>query len=740
MHRRLYIVWYDIKNAFGSLPQDLMWRVLETLKVDSSFIERAKNIYQGSHFIVHNARDGPTDPIHQEVGVYQGCPLSPYLFISALIPLMRALQDLPGVGVPLGDNYRPCVSAFADDIKVFCDSADGIKAAHAIVERFLRWTTMTANPSKCALLPVTLNARHNPALDTELQLYLDGTPIPRLTLSDSYTYLGIGDGLDHVQRRFAMTPKLKALKQELVTLFRSQLAPWQVLKAVKTYIYPQVEYALRHLRPLQSQLQGFDLVLRKGFRHLLRLPNAATNEFLYSPTSHGGLGLLPLTELHHALQLAHGWQMLHSKDANIRAVARTQIMQIVRMRYRLDEEYWKERPEEAIQRFLNTDFSSSPTNFEKRRNGDIGSLWVDFQSHLRKYQLQLTEVSDPATGEKVWFQLKTPSSSGWVEHETVLRLIKLHMKLGHLTRWKGMADQGRTVRAHGGPGSSFLTRGTGMWDSDYAFAVKARLNQLDTRSVLKRKGQRTDATCRSHECRSTETLAHVLNHCPQTSEAVTKRHDTALKLITNAIEQRILRTQQRLHLVVNETVDGMERQLRPDIQLYDSRSKTAVVADLAITFEDQQRDAPEFSSMAASAQRKIDKYQAIKAHLELQGWTVHLTALVYGSLGSVSPRNFKAYTEELGILKKDARRLDTAISTENIKASRRIWNLHCALHRGAGRMVERHSEPSIARHPTQGLRPLDRPTVQESRLRGPSNLPATREQRQRPIGIRNAAP
>ncbi|KAF1325586.1 reverse transcriptase, partial [Globisporangium splendens] len=748
MHRKLYNVWYDLKNAFGSLPQELMWRVLGMLRVDAAFIERAQNIYEDSHFVVNNAHDGPTDPIRQEIGVYQGCPLSPYLFIAALIPLLRGLQELPGVGVPLAENFRPCVSAYADDIKIFSDSASGIRSAHQLVERFLKWTTMRANPSKCALLAVTTNSRGNPELDTELQLHLDGTPIPRLTLSDSYAYLGIGDGFDHIQRRFALVPKLGELKKNVVALLRSPLAPWQILKAVKTYIYPQVEYALRHLRPLHSQLQGFDRVLSKGLRHLLRLPSSATTAFMYAPTSHGGLGLLPLTELHAALQIAHGWQMLHSKDHTIQAVARTQITQIIRKRYRLDEEYWKERTEEAIQRFLNSDLDSSLTNIRKRRNGDIGSLWTDIQRHLATHQLRLADVVDPSSGERQWLQLKTPSSRDWLEHTTVLRQVKLHMKNAHLNRWKEMSDQGRTVRAQGGPGSSFLTRGTCMWDNDYVFAVQARLNQLDTRSVLKRKRVRTNATCRYAECRSTETLAHVLNHCPGTSDAVTKRHDSALKLITDTLQPRVLRSQERLQLRVNQTVEGMAGQLRPDLQLFDTRSKTVVVADLAITYEDHQQDGPEFSSLAASAQRKIEKYQPIKAHLMQQGWTVHLSALVYGSLGSVLPGNFKVYTEELGLLKKDARRLNTTISTEAIKASRRIWNLHCALHRGPTRRVETqattHPDPVQIQTPDRRLQaspaqlqhdpaPERRPQPTDTRAPAP-------EQRKRRVRITAPAP
>lgn len=144
-------------------------------------------------------------------------------------------------------------------------------------------------------------------------------------MAQSYAYLGIGDGFDHVRRRLELAPTLKQLKDDATALLQSSLAPWQVVKAVKVYLYPRVEYALHHLRPFQQQLQGFDRHLARGLRHLLRLPTTATTEFFYAPVSRGGLGLLPLTEMHAALQGAHGWQMLHSKDPAIGRIERVQL-------------------------------------------------------------------------------------------------------------------------------------------------------------------------------------------------------------------------------------------------------------------------------------------------------------------------------------------------------------------------------------------------------------------------------
>ncbi|KAG3119361.1 hypothetical protein PI125_g2081 [Phytophthora idaei] len=257
----------------------------------------------------------------QLAGVFQGCPLSPHLFTAAISPLLHALRQLHDAGVKLSTDDHPGVSAYADDLKICSGTVDGVRRQHALVVDFLRWTGMEANPTKCCTMSVQRDSRG--VLNTaDLGLQLATSPIPALDMTASYAYLGIGDGFDHVRRRIELAPKLRELKDDTTALLQSGLAPWKVVKAIKVCLYPRVRYALRHL---------------------LRLPTTATTSFFCSPVSRGGLGLLPLTELHAALQIAHGWQMLNSKDPAIQRIARTQLRLIADRCHRLDTEYWGAR-------------------------------------------------------------------------------------------------------------------------------------------------------------------------------------------------------------------------------------------------------------------------------------------------------------------------------------------------------------------------------------------------------------
>ncbi|KAG6616329.1 reverse transcriptase [Phytophthora cinnamomi] len=87
---------------------------------------------------------------------------------------------------------------------------------------------MRANRAKCSSLGVA------PAVNTVLKpdnikLHINGEEIPSISMSQSYDYLGIGDGINHEQRRMEMVPLLTMVKRQATALITSGLAPWQVL-------------------------------------------------------------------------------------------------------------------------------------------------------------------------------------------------------------------------------------------------------------------------------------------------------------------------------------------------------------------------------------------------------------------------------------------------------------------------------------------------------------------------------
>ncbi|CAI5742887.1 unnamed protein product [Hyaloperonospora brassicae] len=230
--RPLFQVWYDLKNAFGSVPFSLIWESLQQTGVPKAYVDMCKGLYDQAAFLVGNAPDGTTAPIRQQVGVFQWCPLSLQLFNVALGRLLIALRRLPTTGVQMSSDDRPGASAYAYNLKIFSGTEDGIKQQHALVFGFLRWTDMAANPQKSSTMSFQHDSRSVLRV-MDAGLKLDATPIPSLQLDESYNYLGIGDGFDHVRRRVELAPTLTQLKHDATELLQSGLVPWQVVKAVK---------------------------------------------------------------------------------------------------------------------------------------------------------------------------------------------------------------------------------------------------------------------------------------------------------------------------------------------------------------------------------------------------------------------------------------------------------------------------------------------------------------------------
>ena len=500
--KSLYSAWYDLRNAFGTIPFNLIWLVMERIGVPDSFIQLVQDVYTGASTIVACA-EGLTAPIHQRCGVFQGCPLSPLLFLVGVTPLIEALQHMARAhGVELSPGSFTATTALADDIKIYSRTESGVHSLHKVVVDFLDWSTMEANPSKCAYLAIVLQEGRFTTTSTDL--FIGQTPIPRLDIKEGYKYLGIREGFDRTHLRFQLSQQLALMRRQVAALLDANLAPWQALHAIKAHVLSQLDYALRHVRCTKSELQSFSPFLHKSLRHFLKLSNNSCTSFFASPTSLGGFGLVPLEDMRDATVLAHGFQMLHSPDPSIQALARAQLHAIVKMRYQIEPKLLAEGGDSVLQHFLNGTMAHLPFATFKSRHADLSSMWIDISRTLRRLNLKFT------TAHGQHFQLRIPTFSKELTLQTVARQIKMHIKLAYFDEWAKLKDQGRTTGLHADLGSRFVTTGLSLWDSDYRFAIAARLNQVDTRAVMKTRRLSASGSCRHCGPIHAETLAHVL--------------------------------------------------------------------------------------------------------------------------------------------------------------------------------------------------------------------------------------
>lgn len=239
----LYQVWYDLENAFPSVSFSHMSECLRRSGVPESFTSLMDNIYTDS-FTAVRLPDGMTPAIPNKRGLKQGCPLSPILFNFCLEPLLRSLHHIRhSASISMGGEEVNNL-AFADDLKGFASTMMGIKLINSEVEKFLSWTLMKANTDKCAYLSIYKGKEDRPSPDIKLQ----GATIPRIGVKDAYKYLGLADSFTHTKRAAHFYEALHSARKDCSKLFASGLLPWQKMKAVKVYIYPQLEFLMRNTK------------------------------------------------------------------------------------------------------------------------------------------------------------------------------------------------------------------------------------------------------------------------------------------------------------------------------------------------------------------------------------------------------------------------------------------------------------------------------------------------------------
>ena len=607
-HRPLHLVWFDLKNASGSIPHDLLWHSMRRLGVPEEAVSILMDVYQESTYTVQTA-EGATEEIAQERGVKQGCPISPLLFNLAIEGLVRVIQSSAARGYSFDESLEVKCLAYADDLAIAAASEEDVETMLARLEEFSRWAHLDFNVAKCASLSTTYRGGKRVIL--QRQFTLGGHPIPAMGWEDRYKHLGVvlGPNPDTCLDRLAAD-----FRQDTEKLFRSGLADWMKLEAFKEFVMPKLDYAIRSTLARKKWAQKLDAFVRRTVKQALGLPRRACDAILYVPTTKGGLGLRSIADELGSLMITQAIKMLTCPNPLVRGVTTHSLDCTILKRYGSTE-----GPEDRW-RFL-----SGQLRWEdESRRGDISSIWSRVQSFVVTSGVRLHEgtVESPAPTA---ITIGEDDLSGRRLREALLRTLRTARGEDWLRRWTRLKEQGGLAGSFSwAPESNFWIRECRyLRYREYRWALKARLNLLPVASH-KRKyaGPTADTRCRGCTGR-VETQTHCLSVCPGNMPAMRARHDQLQKRLVNAIPLD-LGTK-----FLDQAVPGCPGQ-RPDVVILNSEKKKAYLID--VTCPNEQSE-----NLVAARRRKVEKYQNVKDRLTEQGFDTVLDAFVVGTLGTWDP-------------------------------------------------------------------------------------------------------
>ncbi|KAL7836057.1 hypothetical protein SRHO_G00284040 [Serrasalmus rhombeus] len=108
----VHMCFVDLEKAFDCVPRGILWEVLREYGVHSSLLRAIQALYKQSRSLVRMA-GSKSDFFPVRVGLRQGCPLSPILFIIFMDRISRRSQGMEGVR--FGD-LRVTSLLFAEDV------------------------------------------------------------------------------------------------------------------------------------------------------------------------------------------------------------------------------------------------------------------------------------------------------------------------------------------------------------------------------------------------------------------------------------------------------------------------------------------------------------------------------------------------------------------------------------------------------------------------------------------------
>ena len=204
----VHMCFVDLEKAFDRVPRGILWGVLREYGVRGPLLRAVRSLYDRSRSLVRIAGSkSDLFPVH--VGLRQGCPLSPVLFIIFMDRISRSSQGPEGVRF---GNHRIASLLFADDVVLLASSNQDLQCA---LGRFA---------AECDMAGMRISTSKSEAMVLDRKkvtcpLWVGGEPLPQV---EEFKYLGVlftsGGRMEReIDRRIgAVSTVMRALYRSIV--------------------------------------------------------------------------------------------------------------------------------------------------------------------------------------------------------------------------------------------------------------------------------------------------------------------------------------------------------------------------------------------------------------------------------------------------------------------------------------------------------------------------------------------
>ena len=265
-----------------------------------------------------HAESWTTAPIHLQLGVYQGDPLSVIIFNTVMNTLVDSItQRCSRLGYsPSSISSTINLLQYADDTSLISDGPASCQQLFGLTEAWLSWSGMRANVPKW--VSVAIKASTGKAYNPDLTLNKES--IPYLDNS-TFHFLGAPVAIHSTaaETRNHLVTKLSSMlhKVDDVPITRQQK-----LKLFRICICPRLtrDLSISDL-PIWWLCSTLQPIATRFLKKWSGLARPADPNWLFLPKFNSGLDIPHLVTMYKMIQAAKAGSHMYSSDSTIRAIA-----------------------------------------------------------------------------------------------------------------------------------------------------------------------------------------------------------------------------------------------------------------------------------------------------------------------------------------------------------------------------------------------------------------------------------
>ena len=311
---KLYAAFIDFKKAYDTVNRDLLLERLKALGINGIFLRNVEAMYKRTGYFIKVKSGHLENKINSNLGLKQGCPLSPMLF-NLYIDDIEDMFDEDCEPVCI-QNERISHFLYADDLVLLSHSSGGLQRCLDRLAGFSKDKQLTINTDKSKTMVFNQTGKF-----FKTNFTVDGK---KLEPVQTFCYLGFdlksSGAVKHAMNILNDKAK-KALQPLLCTIARFNLPVINSLKLFHTFISPIILYNVENWATLgDRKLRNFtdtsifeetndtktDIAHRKFIKFILGVSKSCPNIATYGET-----GEIPLSLKGYRLMLNFWFRVTH---------------------------------------------------------------------------------------------------------------------------------------------------------------------------------------------------------------------------------------------------------------------------------------------------------------------------------------------------------------------------------------------------------------------------------------------